>query len=173
MPHTITGAYGCLGSRRLHIVATDVLPRVAALNGQAGVLRALCDCGVSPTEFLPDGFHSHCTALHLAVLQGHWPAATELLHYVCVPACTPSHVYPPSTSALSNLLARRFTQGARLDTVDKLCGASAVEWATQCGDKSIERQVAHAAVFYTAVDAILAGDVEALQDILLSDTVST
>ena len=144
------------------------IARVAALNGKAGALRALCDCGASPTAFLPDGFHSHCTALHLAVLQGHWAAATELLHYVCVPAaCTPSHWHG------SNLLVRRVTQGARLDTVDTLCGASAAEWATHCGDTSIERQVALAAVFYSAVDAILAGDVEALQDILVSNPVST
>ena len=43
---------------------------VAAITGRAGVVRALCDAKADPTSMLPDGFHHHATALHLAVLHG-------------------------------------------------------------------------------------------------------
>jgi ankyrin repeat protein len=111
---------------------------VGAVVGRAGAVRALLDAGADPRALLPKGFHPHATALHLALLHGHWPAATELLHY-----------------------------GARLDVpLDALEGASAAEWAAHSPDASIAENCATALAFYRAVDAVVVGDTVRLAELL-------
>ena len=111
------------------------------LAGQTGSTRTLLDCKADPTAFLPNGHHPHCTALHLAALHGHWAVCTELLHY-----------------------------SARLDSPpDKLSGAPPIEWARHATDPSIVAKCELARVFYQAVDAILAGDVEQLRALLTAN----
>ena len=120
----------------------DIPPsHCAVLAGQTGATRTLLDCKADPRAFLPAGHHPHCTALHLAALHGHWGCCTELLHY-----------------------------SARLDSpLDKLSGAPPIEWARHATDPSIVAKCELARVFYQAVDAILAGDVEQLRALLTAN----
>ena len=121
--------------------ADDRPSHCAVLAGQTGATRTLLDCKADPRAFLPADHHPHCTALHLAALHGHWGCCTELLHY-----------------------------SARLDSPpDKLSGAPPIEWARHAADPSIVAKCELARVFYQAVDAILAGDVEQLRVLLTAN----
>lgn len=122
---------------------------VAVLAGRPQAVRALMSAGADPRAFFPAGFFPHCTALHLAVLEGQWPCAVELLH---------AHDGDPF-------------EGARLDAPpDKIFGAAPLAWAEHAADADAMRaKCQHALAFYKAVDHITAGDVAGLEATLIAN----
>ena len=122
---------------------------VAVLAGRAKTVRALMSAGADPRSFFPAGYFPHCTALHLAVLEGQWACAVELLH---------AHDGDPF-------------EGARLDRpLDKTFGATPLAWAEHAANADTMRaKCQHALAFYTAADCATAGDVVGLEATLLAN----
>jgi ankyrin repeat protein len=73
---------------------------LAALHGHATVVRLLLDAGEDPSRLNPEGYHSHSTPLHQAVLSNN----ADVVH----------------------LLVDR---GARLDVKDTVYGGTPLDWA--------------------------------------------
>ena len=82
-------------SRNRHVALA-----LAALHGHAEVVRMLLDAGEDPSRLNPDGYHSHSTPLHQAVLSNN----ADVVH----------------------LLVER---GARLDVKDSVYGGTPLDWA--------------------------------------------
>ena len=81
---------------------------LAAQHGQADVVRLFLDAGEEPSRYNPEGFHSHSTPLHQAVLAGH--------------------------DEVVKLLVER---GARLDLKDEIYQSTPLGWAEYGGQKEI------------------------------------
>jgi ankyrin repeat protein len=81
---------------------------LAAQLGHAEVVRILLDRGEDPDRYNPEGFHSHATPLHQAVLAGR--------------------------SEVVRLLLER---GARFDIRDRLWNGTALGWANYAGQREL------------------------------------
>ncbi|MDQ3995513.1 MAG: ankyrin repeat domain-containing protein [Gemmatimonadota bacterium] len=81
---------------------------LAAQHGHADVVGLLLDAGEDPNRYNPDGFHSHATPLHQAIVSGH--------------------------ENVVRLLAER---GARLDIKDTIYQATPLGWAVYGGHAAI------------------------------------
>src|SRR5262245_8834670 len=81
---------------------------LAAQLGHAEVVRILLDRGEDPDRYNPQGFHSHATPLHQAVLAGR----SEVVHLL-------------------------LDRGARFDIRDKLWNGTALGWAKYAGQREM------------------------------------
>jgi ankyrin repeat protein len=81
---------------------------LAAQHGHADIVRLLLDAGEDPSRYNPDGYHSHATPLHQAVLANH----EDVVH----------------------LLVER---GARLDIQDSVYRGTPLSWAIYGGRTAI------------------------------------
>jgi len=81
---------------------------LAAQHGHADVVRLLLDAGEDPSRYNPDGYHSHSTPLHQAVLANH--------------------------ADVVRLLVER---GARLDIRDTVYHGTPIDWAIYGGHTAI------------------------------------
>jgi ankyrin repeat protein len=81
---------------------------LAAQHGHADVVRFLLDAGEDPSRYNPEGFHSHSTPLHQAVLAGHMEVARLLVE-----------------------------RGARLDVKDAIYQSTPLGWAEHGGQTEI------------------------------------
>jgi ankyrin repeat protein len=73
---------------------------LAAQHGHASVVKMLLDAGVDPSDYNPDGYHSHSTPLHQAVWSNHGDVVRLLVE-----------------------------RGARLDIKDTIYDGTPLEWA--------------------------------------------
>jgi ankyrin repeat protein len=73
---------------------------LACAHGHVGVVQLLLDAGVDPSQYNPDGFHSHSTPLHQAVWANHEPVVRLLVE-----------------------------GGTRLDLRDLIYGGTPLDWA--------------------------------------------
>ena len=90
---------------------------LAAQLGHVEIVRLLLDAGEDPNRYNPDGYHSHSTPLHQAVIAGH--------------------------EAVVRLLVER---GARLDIKDTIYQSAPLGWAVYAGQTEIEKYLrAHGA----------------------------
>jgi ankyrin repeat protein len=81
---------------------------LAAQLGHAEVVRILLDAGEDPDRYNPEGFHSHATPLHQAVLAGR----SEVVHLL-------------------------LDRGARFDIRDTLWNGTALGWARYAGQREL------------------------------------
>ncbi len=85
---------------------------LAAQHGHVEIVRLLLDAGEDPNRYNPDGYHSHATPLHQAVMAGH--------------------------DAVVRLLVER---GARLDIKDTIFQGTPLGWAIYAGQTDIEKHL--------------------------------
>ena len=104
---------GSGGRRRSAFSAADEKSRhaafaLAAQHGHVDVVRFLLDAGEDPSRYNPEGFHSHSTPLHQAVLAGHMEVVRLLVE-----------------------------RGARLDVKDAIYQCTPLGWAEHGGQTEI------------------------------------
>ena len=80
----VAAGLGLLGETARLLPSSDAERQRAALvlacmHGHVRVAHLLLDAGVNPSQYNPEGFHAHSTALHQAVWANHEPVVRLLV----------------------------------------------------------------------------------------------